>query len=441
MASTLANGGATCIDGLLWIGQTYPDFFCGRAESCVNPERPKGPHCFVHEAERRGVSRRLSAVPPWAVPGRSRIFLVHKGGEEDPSRGRIFGYFVLDRTEVLTESDELATDGEGREARPRASVEARRTIRTRRCANGKTIVTHRYDPDNETWVSTGKKCPDRPKPEKEPKSTIRKNGQEHEERTEGKPPETHQNGDLQLTESAGGKRIVTHVYQGRKWHRTGTGDSAGEVKQMPLENEKLAQHRGCSIREDAGAVYLVDALAAKIADVFAERLDGASIRGCDDKQSVQAGWKIFDAVVDEVPHPRHAATRIPPALRGKATVREELVLFDHPPLFERQPRAAFRSLAHIDGERLLLEISKGVERPAIRSCRHRSGVTTQQEVAAVLAERSHANKAFARQLLSELAHLAREELDEFGEFRLPGMGTLKRGKDGRVGFRAYKALT
>jgi len=36
------------------------------------------------------------------VPGKTRIFLVHRGGEKTADRGKIFGYFVLRRVEVLS---------------------------------------------------------------------------------------------------------------------------------------------------------------------------------------------------------------------------------------------------------------------------------------------------------------------------------------------------
>lgn len=429
MASGLGGEGTRCLDGLLWIGQTYPKFFCGQSESCVRPERPQGPHCFVHEAEQRGVSRRLSAMPPWVVPGQSRIFLVHRGGEKEASKGRIFGYFVVNRTEVLTPPGEKAPDGrtsDGPMTRPPA-LNGEPSIRTERCWNGETIVTHRYDAERKRWVRTGEECPEPPEPDEGPEPP--ESGD-----TRGRPgaPEPEE-GDMSFAESDQGERIATHVFHGGQWHPTGAGGS----ERISVEDEELVEHRGCSIRHDPGAVYVVDGLAAEIADAFADRLDGGSIRR---RHDVPAGRRLFNGVVDEVVVDRASKAWVPSSLRGKATVRGELVLFNDPPLFEKQPRASFRSLAHIDGGHLLAQIAAEVPRPSIRACRHRAGVTTQQEVIAVLAERSHANKAFARQLLGELAHLAREELDEFGEFRLPGMGTLKRGKDGRVRFRAYKAL-
>lgn len=402
-----AAGQPACVDGLLWVGQSYPQFFCGDSASCVNPARPQGPHCFVHEAERRGVSRRIPQVPPWARPGRTRIFLAHRGGEREPWKGRIFGYFVLDRIEVMATPHSLPHGGhDGRPSTP--SLRGRPTSKPPKPSrngepeededgpepgekaryeefwNGNVITTHTYDPGKGRWVRTGA----------------------------GRPrlPESPEDGD---------------------------GRVDGGLRFLPVDDEGLAEHRGCSLREDPGAVYLVDELEAEIVDAFAYRLDQGSIRGEGDAAAARA---VFNAVVDEIAIRRTRRARVPRSLRGRAHVRGELVLFDDPPLFEQRPQAQFRGLAHIDGDRLLAQIVKGVRKPAIHSCRHRSGVTTQQEVVAVIAERAHANKAFAGEVLTELSALAHEELKDYGEFRVPGMGTLKLGKGGEVRFHPYRSL-
>lgn len=97
-------------DGLLWIGRSYRYIRCGSAENCAKPaderdlEAARGQaRCFVHEAEWRGISRKVPAVPGWVVPGESRIFLVHSDGLA-PHHGRIFGYFVVARREALSSS-------------------------------------------------------------------------------------------------------------------------------------------------------------------------------------------------------------------------------------------------------------------------------------------------------------------------------------------------
>lgn len=88
-----------CADGLLWIGHTYPDILCRSARNCAIPT---GARCFVHEAEWRGISRKVPHAPKWAVSGKTRIFLVHRGEASAADRGKIFGYLVLWRVEVLS---------------------------------------------------------------------------------------------------------------------------------------------------------------------------------------------------------------------------------------------------------------------------------------------------------------------------------------------------
>lgn len=91
-----------CVDGLLTIGGSYRWFSCGSKTTCAVPFRPlSDDHCFVHEAEWRGISRKVSSVPRWFIPGRARIFLAYGGSEGAKQSIRIYGYFVLHRVEVL----------------------------------------------------------------------------------------------------------------------------------------------------------------------------------------------------------------------------------------------------------------------------------------------------------------------------------------------------
>lgn len=93
-------------DGLLWIGGSYHAIECGKHHNCAasgDLDAARGQaRCFVHEAEWRGISRKVPGVPQWAVPGETRIFLAHRDGLA-PSHGRLFGYFLLHRVEVLSE--------------------------------------------------------------------------------------------------------------------------------------------------------------------------------------------------------------------------------------------------------------------------------------------------------------------------------------------------
>lgn len=77
--------------GLLWIGEQF----------YATPQE------FQHEAERMGISRRLSAVPKDFVLGRTWIWLAHRkveiGGEPQAA---VFRVFLPDRIEQVVTGDE-----------------------------------------------------------------------------------------------------------------------------------------------------------------------------------------------------------------------------------------------------------------------------------------------------------------------------------------------
>jgi len=117
-------GPLRCRDGLLWIGGTYRWFFCGSEKSCAIPYRPvDADHCFVHEAERRGISRKVAAAPKWVIPGLTRVFVAYRGDQKRGDRGRIFGYFVLGRVETLRVSQPMPVPFVETKARGLASRE------------------------------------------------------------------------------------------------------------------------------------------------------------------------------------------------------------------------------------------------------------------------------------------------------------------------------
>ena len=72
-------------DYLMWVGyQGYPTI-----------------EDFINEAGRLGVSKRISRLPKGLVPGESRVFLAHDEGIKGDAV--IFGYFVVERAEVIVE--------------------------------------------------------------------------------------------------------------------------------------------------------------------------------------------------------------------------------------------------------------------------------------------------------------------------------------------------
>jgi len=97
MAVTSRNN---CIDGIIWVNDSYMDIQCNKQVSCAIPHST-GPHCYVHEAQWRGCCIKIPKIPNWAVPDKTKIFLVHKNNFRSASRGKIFGYFVLKRFEEI----------------------------------------------------------------------------------------------------------------------------------------------------------------------------------------------------------------------------------------------------------------------------------------------------------------------------------------------------
>lgn len=372
-ADLASRGALQCKDGLLWIGQSYVKFDCGSKKSCAIPSRPlKARHCFVHEAERRGVSRKVPHIPVWAVPGTTRVFLAHSAGLKDAGRGRIFGYFVLDRVEVLHKPGKPAVPSPRPPQKP---------------IPGPVVIAPEGTGDAERPQPPGQRG------KKQPASQ------------QGK-----ENGSEFL------KRLLEEL-----------------LKEVFTDDEEFAEHRSCSLRLNHGAIYLVDALSAEITDTFSRRLNRTRIkerykaaRGKRRERLTSEGRELFNAIADAATTPD---ATIPPALKGKSYVRGPLVLFKDPPLLERCPKAAFRSLERIDGDDLIKQICDGITRPGIRTvCREGPETMTKQEIVGTFAERLRVNQAFASEFLDELAKLAKDELDRGRAFRLPRLGTFRRTK-------------
>ena len=498
-----------CCDGLLWIGQSYAWIDCRRKSSCAIPFQPVGDkHCFVHEAEHRGISRKLAAPPSWAVPGLTRIFLAHRGDQRSQDLGRLFGYFLLGRVEtiageqpaVLPQEDvaarglsdrglgalegfvraaagaavpgasvtvhpaepdagppaPLAVSEEGRFGgelepgehrlevsapgyhpvsvpgvevfpgrtskqdvvlRPVAPrpVEPEVKTRERKCPDGKVITTHVWEDGR--WVRTRERC---------------------DEDDDG--PECLE-GRFKVEVCPEGL-VITRVCVDGGWRPTG----ARCPQDQPLPDEALAEHRSCSLRLRPGAVYVVDPLAAEIHDRFHDELAAAGLRELharaatagERRDAEKAGRNLFNKVAATVGLERVArgvAPCVPPCLRGRATTRGELVLFDTPPVVERRPRASFRSLARVDGDDIVRQVAAGVGKVGVQLYRPRGrgGCMTWAGVTAALAGRCGVSAAAVHAVLDGLAAIAREELErnQDASFRLQNLGTFRwrKGRD------------
>lgn len=80
-------------DLLMWVGfEGYPTI-----------------QSFIEEAERLGVSKRLSQIPPTLEPGRTKLFLAHDEGVRD--HPVIFGYVTVAAVEVVGEPTVAIPEG------------------------------------------------------------------------------------------------------------------------------------------------------------------------------------------------------------------------------------------------------------------------------------------------------------------------------------------
>jgi len=96
-----------CIDFLIWIGtpkkrSVTVEEVDGEKKIVYKPARYSSINGYIKEAMELGCCRRIPQLPYWAVPGRSRVFLVHRGNHKRLERGSIFGYYVLKRIEFIS---------------------------------------------------------------------------------------------------------------------------------------------------------------------------------------------------------------------------------------------------------------------------------------------------------------------------------------------------
>jgi hypothetical protein len=363
-----------CIDALLWIGKSYRQFLCDPRTTCPKEK----PQCFVHEAEWRGVSRKLPQIPKWAVPGRTRIFLCHRG-DRARGAGRIFGYFVLGRVEVLLADPENGTTADLSNVRDkkRAPDEGSAKIRTQRCWNGDLITTHRFEQGR--WKPTGDECRNIPNNE-------------------------CLDGEFKVSRCPDGSQIIVAVCIDGRWQRT--------VARCPtlvsITCERFKDPRYCpptGIRSQPGAIYVVDDLDAAITDEFCRRLHEADIperykkaraqgSSREQKDVLQEGYKLFRQVAADKVEAAKGSVAIPDELTGAAYIRGPLVLFRRPPIYDAFPRASFRGYKRIDGESLLQQIASGVRDASVCACQKPGrNAMTKAELAARLACRLRLSQA------------------------------------------------
>jgi nucleoid DNA-binding protein len=431
-----------CIDALIWVGSS--------------PKKTETVNEYLKEAKLRGCCRRLPRIPSWAEFGKTKVFLAHRGKHKVPSRGSIFGYFVLHRIEIITK-DEVAKSLSNKEEK----APLPRNI--------------------EQHVKRIKKWDEEGYSEQEIEDMLEERLEEEIEEfivdlAGGKTPKkTRPRLDDEITELIEPfidliDRVTKKIV--KSWSKCFP----------PAYSTQAEGHRMCSIRNGSGAVYAVDALCATIHDTYQQklqkRLEGkksgerkAVLEGINQKN--QESWEEWvekdkknhrwtvKELLEMYKGPFHGAVKkhfrsgrkpkypIDQRLKGKARHYGELVVFKKPfPILEKEPQAAFLGVCHIDGDKLIDQIAnhrgKKALVPKIYYCNGElQQIATKKELVTWLTQELHVSSACAARFLDEMAQTTRDQLEEFNKFKLPGIGTIrlkeKRGQK-KITFYPFKTL-
>lgn len=458
----------SCQDLMLWIGTSYYKIDCGREEvtrkACAYGPRGKVKRCYVHEAAYRGCCRRLPDLIPWAVPGETRVFLVHPAGCEEGHQGTLFGYYVLERFEALVDSDtyDLLEDPD----QIPWSEDLLEEVREEAGAVYASSKPFQRDDLRRIKETTDEQF------EKRRQEFAREVIQKQV--VYRKPGRASQEDILQelLKEIVEDilERLLEHLLEERakKWNREVISEGGDELRLLNCRHTAGEEMRACSPpntegrpplahkRTKGGAVYAVDLLTAQITDWYIELLkreleDPTGIR----KEDIAKKEALFRKAVSRVRSRRadgEYATgggmeRLPSGLRKAAVKRGELVLFPRPfPVIQRCPYASFRGYLRVDGDQLVEEIERalGEKRPLVKVpyCLglEREGPMTKAELQTYMACELLINQSMAERFLEILAEMAVEDMAQHGRFVLPGFGSFSLDSDGEIGFYAYKTL-
>jgi len=379
--------------------------------------------------------------------------------ESSAERGVIFGYFVLRRFEHIVSRPygEIFTS---RESIPWAEeicqeiistvlekIEAARITEVRGCHRD-FIESNLRKEFNKRWEKGLKrqlrKCSDvtiRPRPTEKTQwpSSDELLDEDLTDFLEDVLEDTIQDWVEKLVEELSSKGIDPDKYP---WQdddgNEGASDSNGAVP-VPRKNANYEEPRYCSKRLKVGAIYAVDALAAAITDAFAQELSGKR------PTTIKAGEELFRETLIKVrqQYQEGTLTKIDPRIQDHAEIRGELVVFKRPyPVFERKPRASFRGVLCIDGDRLLEEVARHYQNPE-RNDVHILPLQGAEKGdildCAFMAQQFGISKRRAESILSLYGETLKS-LKEGEELVLPKIGVIKRASDGFL-FEAEKPTT
>jgi hypothetical protein len=458
----------SCQDLMLWIGTSYYKIDCGREEvtreACAHGPRGMVKRCYVHEAAYRGCCRRLPDLIPWAVPGETRVFLVHPASCEEGHQGTLFGYYMLERFEALVDSDTYdrledpdsipwsedlleEVHEEARRVHTSSKPFQRDELRRIKEATNEQFERHRQEFARQVIQK---------------QVVYRKPGRaSQEDMLQELLKEILEDILEQLLE-----RLIEERVQ--KWNRKVISGPGGELRVLNCRHTAGEGMRACSPpntegrpplshkRTKPGAVYAVDLLTAQITDRYVHLLkeeleDPAGI----EKRDIAKKEELFRKAASQVGSRRaegEYATgggmeRLPRNLRKAAVKRGELVLFPRPfPVIQRCPHASFRGYLRLDGDQLVEEVERALgERRRLVKVPYclgleRGGPMTKAQLQAYMARELLINQSMAERFLEILTEMAVADIAQHGRFVLPGFGSLSLESDGEIGFYAYKAL-
>jgi len=443
-----------CIDALLWVGNA--------------PKKTKTVEEFLKEAQLRGCCRQLPFIPSWAEFGKTKVFLAHRDKHKVPSRGSLFGYFVLHRVEIITRNEVAQSLSKIQDSK----IPWPRNVK-------------RYVTRIKKWKEKGYSPQEI---ERRLEEMLQKNyiidfasGKTSEE------PKPIVLEDVMKLIDQSTKELIERLIRKliKKWLKRDNGGC------FPSDDSSKGEgHRMCSIRKRPGSVYAVDALCAAVHDTYRrllrQYLSAESRKSGKSEQEIlqrikkenQESWKgwvkykrkhkwnvqdllerykgpFYEAVKTHFRPDRQPKYPIDPRLRSKASNHGELIVFKKPfPILEKAPQAAFKGICHIDGDKLIDQIAKHMGKkalvPTIYFCKAKESpsrplqkIVTKEELATWLAQELHVSKACATRFLDKVSLKAREQLQDFQKFKLPGIGTLRlQGKKARkkIKFSPAKAI-
>lgn len=389
-----------CTDSIVWIGTTY-----------------KTIEDYIEESERLGCCRQIQQVPSWAIPGGSRVFLVHRGNHKRLDRGSIFGYYTLKRIEFIAGqrgpnpieplihqfpwSDKYYKEFE------RAAQSCRRSANEAACIKNKFPKKLKHDFPREVSM-----CRIRSR------SSFPENDDDDPF--------------IKMV-----KKIFREVME-EYWKEFLKSLESGDYEIVSTEQSLTEGGRGCSKRRKPGAIYLVDTLATEITDAFHEKLYNW-LRNEGPRKYPEANREELIEKLKEteskVIYPEEGIFLFKDAKRevldNRKTKSGDLVVFSKPyPTFQRSPRAAFRGYLRIDGNKLLEQINMGGRTmiPSIPYCSDSdiklNKPMTKAQLGIYFATELGLQKAMVNKFFSQLSKLVLDELERNKSITLPGLGRL-----------------